>query len=189
MPPDQAAARAVPVRAGSWPQRRPRVAQRRPAPPGDGCVTGRDCGAACVPRLSLAFASAGAVTCGVPSWTVSLTGRLRPDCGCFTPSDRYLIELWLTAGRRVRGRAGDEVADVLQPGVAPVQVPEAEELPVVLEIMRVRLHRVRRPADVGEIRPGTGQPGRPARRRPRARSTTASPSRGPSPDARASSPP
>jgi ATP-dependent DNA helicase RecG len=56
--------------------------------------------------LSLAFASAGAVTCGVPSWTVSLTGRLRPDCGCFTPSDRYLIELWLTAGRRVRGRAG-----------------------------------------------------------------------------------
>ena len=40
-----------------------------------------------------------------------------------------------------------------------------------------------------EIHQMTGPPGRPARRRPRARSTTASPTRGSPPDARASSPP
>ena len=31
----------------------------------------------------------------------------RPDRDCFTSSDRYLIELRRTAGRRARGRAGD----------------------------------------------------------------------------------
>jgi hypothetical protein len=31
----------------------------------------------------------------------------RPDRDCFTPSDRYLIELRRTARRRARGRAGD----------------------------------------------------------------------------------
>jgi hypothetical protein len=33
-------------------------------------------------------------------------GRLRADCGCFSFLDRYLIGSVLTAGRRVRGRAG-----------------------------------------------------------------------------------
>jgi hypothetical protein len=54
----------------------------------------------------LSFASAGAMTCGVPSWTVSPAGHSRPDFGCFTPSDRYLIGSVPTADRRVRGRAG-----------------------------------------------------------------------------------
>ena len=53
--------------------------------------------------------------------------------------------------RRGKLQPGDELADVLQPGLAPVQAPEADELPVILEIVGVRLHRVRRPADIGEI--------------------------------------
>src|SRR5260370_29236921 len=48
----------------------------------------------------------GAVTCGVPSWTVSPAGRSRPYRGCLTPLDRYLIEPPRTAGRRVHGAAG-----------------------------------------------------------------------------------
>ena len=55
--------------------------------------------------LILSFASARTVNCGVPSWTVLPTRRPRPDPGCFTPSDRYLIGSAPTAGRRVRGRA------------------------------------------------------------------------------------
>ena len=39
-------------------------------------------------------------------WTVSPTGRSRPDHGCFTPLDRYLIGSVPTAGHRTRGRAG-----------------------------------------------------------------------------------
>ena len=46
------------------------------------------------------------MTCGVPSWTVSPTGRSRPDSGCFSLLDRYLIGSVTTAGRRERGRAG-----------------------------------------------------------------------------------
>jgi hypothetical protein len=42
----------------------------------------------------------------VPSWTVSPTGRSRPDSGCFSLLDRYLIGSGMTAGCRVRGRAG-----------------------------------------------------------------------------------
>ena len=53
--------------------------------------------------------------------------------------------------RRGKLQPGDELPDVLQPGLAPVQAPEADELPVILEIERVGLDRVRRPADVGEI--------------------------------------
>ena len=56
--------------------------------------------------FSTAFVSVGAVTCGVPSWTVSPTGRLLPGSGCFTPLDRYLVGSVPTAGRRARGRAG-----------------------------------------------------------------------------------
>jgi hypothetical protein len=36
--------------------------------------------------------------------------------------------------RRGKLQPGHELADVFQPGLAPVQAPEAEELPVVLEI-------------------------------------------------------
>ena len=45
----------------------------------------------------------------------------------------------------------DEPGDVLQPGLAPVQAPEPEELPQIFHVVGVRLDRVRRPADVGEI--------------------------------------
>src|SRR6266446_7057898 len=46
---------------------------------------------------------------------------------------------------------GDELADVLKPGLTPVERTEADELPVILEIVGIGLHRVRRPADIGEI--------------------------------------
>ena len=63
---------------------------------------------------------------------------------------RQRRDLARTASRR-QLEPGHELADVLQPGLAPVQAAEAEELPVVLEVVSVRLHRVRRPADVSEI--------------------------------------
>ena len=53
--------------------------------------------------------------------------------------------------RRGKLQPGDELADVLQPGLAPVQAPEADEAPVILEVVGIGLHRVRRPADIGEI--------------------------------------
>ena len=53
--------------------------------------------------------------------------------------------------RRGKLQPGDELPDVLQPGLAPVQAAEADEGPVILKIVSVGLHRVRRPADVSEI--------------------------------------
>src|ERR1035437_2609484 len=51
-------------------------------------------------------------------------------------------------------------------------------------LVGIGLHRVRRPANVGQV--GTGPPGRPARRRPRAPSTTGPPNQGSTPAAHAS---
>jgi len=45
----------------------------------------------------------------------------------------------------------DELADVLQPHLPPVQAPEDSELPEILEIVGIRLDRIRRPADIGQI--------------------------------------
>ena len=53
--------------------------------------------------------------------------------------------------RRGKLQPGDELPDVLQPGLAPVQAAEADEGPVILKIVSVGLHRVRRPADVSQI--------------------------------------
>ena len=53
--------------------------------------------------------------------------------------------------RRGKLQPRDELPDVLQPGLAPVQGTEADEGPVILQIVGVCLDRVRRPADVGEI--------------------------------------
>ncbi len=53
--------------------------------------------------------------------------------------------------RRRQLQPDHELGDVLQPGLAPVQPPEAEKLPEVFHVVGVRLDRVRRPADVSEI--------------------------------------
>jgi hypothetical protein len=53
--------------------------------------------------------------------------------------------------RRRKLQPGHELADVLQPGLAPVQSPEADEGPVILEVVGVCPHCVRRPADVSQI--------------------------------------
>ena len=53
--------------------------------------------------------------------------------------------------RRGKLQPGDELPDVLQPGLAPVQAAKADEGPVILKIVSVGLHRVRRPADVSQI--------------------------------------
>ena len=58
-----------------------------------------------------------------------------------------------TSPARPAGEAAarDKLPDVLQPGLAPVQAPDPKELPQIFHVVGVRLHRVRRPADVGEI--------------------------------------
>jgi hypothetical protein len=52
--------------------------------------------------------------------------------------------------RRGKLQPGDELADVLQPGFAPVQAPEPEKPPQIFHVVGIGLHRVRRPADIGE---------------------------------------
>jgi hypothetical protein len=100
-------------------------------------------------------------------------------------------------GQQHHGLARSARQGKLQPGdelptssslASPVQAPRAQELPVILEIVRVRLHRVQRPADVSEIS---------RNRSTGTTETSLSPSTvhdrvsepGSSPDARASSPP
>ena len=55
-------------------------------------------------------------------------------------------------GRRGQPQPGHELADVLQPDLAPVQPAAGEEHEPVLQIMGVGLDRVRRAVDVGEER-------------------------------------
>jgi len=57
------------------------------------------------------------------------------------------------AGSRERRQPqpGDELADILEPYLAPIQPADAEEGEPVLQVVGVRLHRVRRPLDVAQV--------------------------------------
>ena len=55
-------------------------------------------------------------------------------------------------GRRWQPQPGHELADVLQPDLPPVQPAAGEEHEPVLQIMGIRLDRVRRPLDIGQER-------------------------------------
>jgi hypothetical protein len=66
---------------------------------------------------------------------------------------------------------------------------EADEGPIILQVVGVSLDRVRRPADVSQVSQEPVDRDDGARRRPPEPSTIASPIRGSPPDARASSPP
>jgi hypothetical protein len=73
--------------------------------------------------------------------------RRRCHLGCRVRQHRDLAR----PARRRQLQPGHELADILKAYLAPVNTTEADELPVVLEIVSVGLHGVRRPADVGEI--------------------------------------
>jgi hypothetical protein len=54
--------------------------------------------------------------------------------------------------RRGQPQPGHELTNVLQPDLPPVQRPPVEEHEPVLQIMGIRLDRVRRPIDIGQER-------------------------------------
>jgi hypothetical protein len=77
------------------------------------------------------------------------------------PVDRRCAEMRLDQGQHrqdavaTRGwqpQPGDELADVLEPHLSPVETLGGQELPVVLQVVRVGADGVRRPLDVGQIR-------------------------------------
>ncbi len=53
--------------------------------------------------------------------------------------------------RRGQAQPGHELADVLQPHLAPVELPLPGEDPVILQVMGISLDRVRGPLDRGQV--------------------------------------
>jgi hypothetical protein len=66
------------------------------------------------------------------------------------PGQRQQRDPAVTPGRR-QTQPGDELAQILQPDLVPVQGPHIEEIEPVLQVVGVGLDRVRRPLDIGEI--------------------------------------
>ena len=55
------------------------------------------------------------------------------------------------AARRRQPQPGDELAEILQPDLAPVQAPHIKEAEPVLQVVGVGLDGVRRPLDIGQV--------------------------------------